>query len=121
MRGRPVGHPWRLFAIGAALCLLAALFAFEAKLAWFSPAGTSCKQISATKLQPADAPKLIAQALATRQAAHHFPAEPRLLAGVAFLVAQIPQSFNEVDHKGFKPLFSLAFSPHLFRRPPPKS
>jgi len=120
MRSRLFGQQWRPFAIGAALCLLAFLFAFEAKLAWFSPANTPCAQISATKLQPADAPKLIAQALATPKVAQHLPAEATLLA-VALFIAVVPQAFAGMADKGFMPLVSSIFSPHLFRRPPPQS
>jgi hypothetical protein len=111
----------RLFAVGASLCLLAALFAFEAKVAWFSPAGTPCAQISAAKLRAADAPKLIAEVLAAPHAWPHFPAEVSLLLAVVFFVNIAAQFFCGTDHEGFKPLSSVAFSPHLFRRPPPQS
>jgi hypothetical protein len=107
--------------IGSVLCLLAAIFAFEAKLAWFSPAGTPCAQISAAKLQPADAPRLIAQVLAAPHAWPHFPAEAHLLLAVVLFVTMATQFFLGVDHEGVKPLIFAVFSPHLFRRPPPQS
>jgi hypothetical protein len=105
------------------LCLLAALFAFEAKLAWFSPAGTPCAQISAAKLQPAAAPKLIAEVLAAHNASQHSRAEASALLASALFVALIPQPLAGMGHKGFdpEPSISHSFLPHLFRRPPPKS
>ncbi|HKD60879.1 MAG TPA: hypothetical protein VKB47_10480 [Terracidiphilus sp.] len=118
MRGRLFGRR-QLCVIGLVLCLLAALFALEAKLAWFSPAGTPCAQISAAKLQPADAPRLIAQVLVAPHAWPHFPAEAHLLLAVVLFVT-IATQFFELDREGVKPLISNAFSPHLFRRPPPK-
>lgn len=119
MRGRLFGRRWCLFAVGAVLCLLAALFAFEAKLAWFSPAGTPCAQISATKLQPADTSKLIAQALAS--SSQHFPAEAPLLLALALLAVLIAFFFRGSVRDGLTPRAFSSFSPPLFRRPPPQS
>ena len=121
MRGRLFGQEWRLFAVGAFLCLLAALFAFEAKLAWYSPAGTPCAQINATKPQLADAPKLIAQVLAVYQVSQHSPSEAFLLLAPAIFIALIPQAFARVGDEGFIHEVFPNASPHLFRRPPPQS
>ena len=104
------------------LCLLAALFAFEAKLAVYnSPTSTSCAQISATKLQPADAPKLVAQVLSAPSVLHHFPAEPMFVLAVALLAALVLPWFGGSVRDGLKLQVSSSFSPHLFRRPPPQS
>jgi hypothetical protein len=118
MRGGLFDRRWRLSVVGIALCLLAALFAFEAKIAWFSPAGTPSAQISATKLQPANGPKLIAQALAA-PASLHFPVESPLLLATAFLLATFVFRMTKSDRITVNPPSS--FSPPLFRRPPPHS
>jgi hypothetical protein len=103
------------------LCLLAAVFAFEAKLAGYSSrTSTSYGQISATKLQPADAPKLIAQALSAPSVLQHRPAEPIFVLAVALLAVLVPLSLNGVVCDGFKLQVSSGLSSHLFRRPPPQ-
>ena len=119
MRGRLFGRRWRLCAFGTVLCLLAALFAFEAKLAGYSnPSSTPSSQISAAKLWPADASKLIAQALSAPSILRHLPAEPIVL---ALFVAMVPLSFGEPVCEGHKLQISYRHSPHLFQRPPPQS
>ena len=121
MRGGLFDRHWRLSVVGLVLCLLAAVFAFEAKIAWFSPPGTPPAQISATKLQPADAPRLIAQALATPMS-QHLPADPPLLLAVAPLLAlRSPFAFRESAADSIKAYASSSFSPPMFRRPPPHS
>jgi hypothetical protein len=111
----------RLSVVGLVLCLLAALFAFEAKIAWFSPAGTPSAQISATKLQPADAPRLIARALAA-PVSQRLAADPSLLLAVALLLApKAPFAFRESARDRIKVYASSSFSPPMFRRPPPHS
>jgi len=47
----------RLTALGILLCVLAALFAVEAKIAWFSPAGSATALISNDKACPVEPPK----------------------------------------------------------------
>jgi hypothetical protein len=102
------------------LCLLAALFAFEAKLAGYSsPASKPYALISAKKLQPADAPKLIAQALAAPSVVRHLPAEPVAVA-LAVLAALLPLLFSGWVRDERKLQVSVIFSPDLFRRPPPQ-
>jgi hypothetical protein len=118
MCGRLFGRRSQPFAIGAVLCLLAALFAFEAKLAWFSPDGTPYAQISAAKALPTDAPTLIAQVLATPPVSQHFPSDIPLLLAFAFFIPLIHWGFV-VSEVFIRPV-SPRFSPHLFRRPPPQ-
>src|ERR1700750_184821 len=120
MRSRLIHRPWWLCAVGAVLCLLAALFAFEAKLAWYNPPSTPFAEISATKLQPTDAGKLVAQVLAIPHTAQHFPAEASLLFTVAFFFAPVLQSFTRADHEAVISLIFPCFSPPLSRRPPPR-
>jgi len=108
-------------ALGIVLCLLAAVFAFEAKLAWFSPAGSPPAQISASKLQLADAPKLVAQAL-TVPASPRFPADiPLLLAVALLLLPAVRVAYRGPQRTGDRFQASSIFSPTLFRRPPPQS
>ncbi len=52
----------RLTALGTVMCLLAAVFFVEAKLAWYSPDSTARVELSAGKLRADDAPKLVASA-----------------------------------------------------------
>jgi hypothetical protein len=101
------------------LCALAAVFAFEAKVAWFSPAGSPSAQISAAKLQPADAPKQIAEALASPVPLHYAPAQAPLLLVFAVLIA-VTVPFRGSVRDGLKVLPSSSFYPPLFLRPPPQ-
>jgi len=120
MRGRLQRNPRWFMGIGVVLCFLAAIFAFEAKLAWFSPAGTPTAQISFAKLQPSDAPKLIAQALAAPDASQHFPVEAPLLLAIALLLALLVRfDSRKLTHDGNSVYASASCSPPLFRRPPP--
>lgn len=84
----------RLTALGIVLCVLAALFAVEAKIAWFSPAGTATAQISYNKAQPVEPSRLLpgvfpaaafgpAEMTALVVAALHLPIA---VLGVTFLV-----------------------------------
>jgi hypothetical protein len=121
MPGRLFNKRQWLLAIGGVLCLLAASFAFEAKLACYSPASSPAAQISSTKLQPADAPKLIAQALSAPAVLHHLPAEPIFVTTVAALGVPVPPSFAGSVRDQLKLQVPSIFSPHHFRRPPPQS
>jgi hypothetical protein len=102
------------------LCLVAFLFAVEAKTAWFGPVFGLGSNVRAAKAMPADSPKVIEHGLPVLD-----PAHPQLLvvalnfvaiatiAGANLHVvelislAQIPQ-FTRVH-----------LSPSLFFRPPP--
>ena len=109
----------RLTAFGIALCLLAALFAVEAKMAWYIPAGSANAQISSGKLQLADGSKIFAHA-AVAQAPptpdfHENAAVVTLallcLAAMSVVARTVPS----------RPQVSAApgFSVSLFFRPPP--
>lgn len=99
------------------LCLLAALFAIEAKVAWFGPEGSAVAQVSAAKLQPADAPRMVAQALSSS-------ALPLLSEVSEFLAMAL---LGTVMHLSLAWTFRVPekaaapnFSPSLFFRPPPE-
>ncbi|HWE87278.1 MAG TPA: hypothetical protein VG267_20190 [Terracidiphilus sp.] len=109
---------WRITALGAVLCLLAAAFAMEAKLGWYSSNGQARVEFSSIKIQPADAPRQIIQALATSAPASHFPEELPLFLAFAALILVIfvprPADFSAA-------LAWSSFSPPNFFRPPPRS
>lgn len=112
--------PIQRSVLAMALCILAFLFAFEAKLAWYSPAGLASNQVSAAKALPVDTPALVS---------HGAPAPDRALAliafsGIAILVA-VCAAISEISRirsgssghpSRFIPLYLL--SPIDFRPPP---
>src|SRR5258708_4777380 len=107
---------WQLTVLGILMCLLAALFAVEAKVAWFGPDGSPTAQISASKLQPADAPKV-----ATPIDAPSFPTAwlSEIAVILAFApnlrrVSSLPRQRWSCRIPGSPSLF-----PSLFFRPPP--
>jgi hypothetical protein len=100
---------------GATLCLLAAAFAVEAKLGWYSPDGNVRVHFSSTKFQ-VDANRQSVNALVAPASAPHFPqALPQFLAISAFLPAIIIPGLAEVLSTATRFLFS---PPHFFRPPP---
>src|SRR5436305_6900250 len=107
---------WQSTVLGMLLCLLAALFAVEAKVAWYGPAGSPCVQISSAKLQPADTPRLAAPIDAPS-----FPIAwlPQVAAILAFAMIWrragiLPRHFSPFVVPGSPRYFSS-----LFFRPPP--
>jgi predicted metal-binding membrane protein len=119
MRSRLSARRLRVTALGVVLCALAAVFAFEAKLAWFSPAHSPSAQISAAKLQPTDAPRQVAQALTSPAPLHFAPAEAPLLLTLALLIAAMVPVIVPVRDR-HKVSASPSFFPPLFLRPPPQ-
>src|SRR5580692_4213637 len=87
---------WQLKALGMLLCLLAALFAVEAKVAWFGPDGSPSAQISAAKLQLEDAPKTAAYAHSPSFPMAWFPqvAVVLALALACWRVSVVPRRLN---------------------------
>jgi len=109
----------RLTAMGMMLCLLAALFAIEAKIGWYSPAGSADAQISYAKARPAEPSKALPQRVTS-------PAPPALdSAGTATLLAAalllslttalVIRLAPAHHHASASPAFRTA----LFDRPPP--
>jgi len=109
----------RLTALGIVLCVLAALFAVEAKIAWFSPAGSATALISNDKACPVEPPK----------AHHHRFSAPAPqghdIAGTAMLFAAVILSAASatvvVRPAPFHSRVSASpgFTAALFVRPPP--
>ncbi|SRR6266567_4402156 len=120
MRGRQSIRQSRLAAIlGIVLCLLAALFAVEAKIAWYSPAGSASALISSTKLQAADAPKLISHApSAPAPPSLHFIEIAAVLALALFCLAIMSRAARTSPRR-LQVCVSPGFSECLFFRPPP--
>ncbi len=100
------------------LSLLVVVFAVEAKLAWFGPDGSPTAQISAAKLQPANAPRIAAPSDALS-----FPAAwiPQVAVVLTFVlvwrrVRALPRFLSSYAVPG-SPRFYSSF----FFRPPPGS
>lgn len=117
MQGKSLIHRWHLTAIGAVLCLLAAVFSFEAKIAGYGTTAADA-HISATKLQPSEAPDLVAQVLASP--AHPMqPAWQFAWLAVFTLLAARSAHFRRADSELARPATSPGFFPFRFSRPPP--
>jgi hypothetical protein len=99
------------------LCVLAALFAIEAKLAWYGPDSSPASHISASKLQPTEAPRLVAQAIASSDSIAHFPAVLQIIA-VSLVMGATPVAPRSADVPPVR-LIAVGFSPQAFFRPPP--
>lgn len=107
----------QLTVVGIVLCLLAALFAVESKIAWFGPNGGTAAQISASKLQASPAPRLVMQALAETLQTQHFPQSATVVLLLLMLGAT---RFLPRPAEGRAVCVpSSNFSPQLFFRPPP--
>lgn len=109
----------RYSVLALSLSLLAFLFAMEAKMAWYSPAGESHLPIQSAKARPADVP-----AAASQNAPVHLPVQPQLFLWFAVLVTTAPAMavWTLWQHRAFCRVpvaASDCFSPGLFFRPPP--
>lgn len=112
----PLAARKQYLRIGVVLCLLAALFAIEAKLAWYAPDNAPASQISASKLLAADAPRIVAQAVA-------FSLLPLPYLDAIFLLALVlTAAAIEFVHRtplGLPKPRAFDYSSSLFFRPPP--
>lgn len=117
MQGRQWHRHWRISALGLLLCLLAAVFAVEAKVAWYSPNGRVRVQLSSTKLQAADASRQVDRPLTAPAPVPHFPVELLLFLSFAATVPVIliPR-LAPIPRAAAWP----SFSPSHFFRPPPR-
>jgi hypothetical protein len=110
--------PRHLSIIGLVLCLLAALFAIEAKLAWYAPDSNPTAQISASKLLATDAHRFVAQAVASTFPA---PCSPHLIALFVLTMMALATCVALPINPAQKAIPPSIFSPHHFFRPPPTS
>lgn len=106
-------------AIAFLLCLLTFLFAFEAKLAWYSPERGLYGQVSTTKAFPVDQPTLVAHGAPAPDQTHAqaFFA-PAILIAICMMTGDASPSWrNFTDRPSvFLPYYLL---PPIDMRPPP--
>ena len=108
---------WRA-ALSCGLCLLAFLFAMEAKAAWYGPMTGPGSNVRASKAMPADTPRVIDHAIPVPDPLHPqvaFALLPALV--LLWPVADWPLRAGALR----APLSPspAVLSPHLFFRPPP--
>ena len=110
----------RRCALAAGLCLLAVLFALEAKFAWYGPATGPLTSIQSAKARPADLPELVLHGALAHSGA---PVQFALvyLAALTAAVLVKAASFCRLNPASMgQSLFATTyFSPGLFFRPPP--
>lgn len=109
----------RRLALAIGLCLLAFLFAVEAKLAWYSPSSGPLGAIQSAKARPADAPDEVPYAVSSLPLAS---AQTALLlaafATTGLIKAQLCWA-SRVEPRA-QLIFAVIFSsPERFFRPPP--
>jgi hypothetical protein len=109
----------RLTALGIMLCLLAALFSVEAKIAWFSPTGATRAQIRYDKATPAEPTKaLLQRSTVPAPPVHDYAGTTALIvAALLPLMAAFPVTRLVPVHP--QASISRIFSSALFFRPPP--
>jgi hypothetical protein len=102
------------------LCMLAFLFAFEAKLLWYGPPGNPSVQISAAKALRADSPALISHGMPAPDGVHERLAIAALAVLAAFSIAASDASPNRHPSSA-EPLVLLSgyLVPSIDFRPPP--
>lgn len=121
MSGLSAASPaFRRTPLAIGLCLLAIVFAIEAKTAWFGPAAGPGSAVRAAKALPEGLPRLVDHGLPLQDPAHphlHFSVPP---ASTAILLPRVKTSVDGEILFGHLPFFSAAyFSPSDFFRPPP--
>ena len=109
---------WRA-ALAGCLCLLAFLFAVEAKTAWYGPVAGLGSNVRAAKAMPADTPRVIEHGIPVPDPIHPQVAFV-LLPALALLwpSAKLPRR-TEVSHARLRGFLLSIYSPHLSLRPPP--
>jgi hypothetical protein len=106
--------------LGFGLCLLAALFALEAKIAWYGPANGPGVDIRSQKALPADLPSVVSQE-SRSQPSFAFPVAFLLLTSIGAFAWMGTDFLPGIDVDcNHVPISSAPyFSPALFFRPPP--
>jgi hypothetical protein len=106
--------------LASALCLLAFVFAVEAKTAWYRAAGRAAGSISAAKALPASTPKLVQHGIS---ASHSSPAQALLallvVASASWIAALATRAHGTVLCHDLPSFNATWFSPACFLRPPP--
>jgi hypothetical protein len=100
------------------LCLLAVVFAIEAKTAWYGPATDPGSAVRFAKALPADLPQVVSHGIPTPDPLH--PAIPFLLFATFLLAVGAENRMMRKAPQGARtPQAASFFSPQLFFRPPP--
>lgn len=105
-------------ALACGLCLLAIVFALEAKTAWYGPAVGPGSAVRAAKALPADMPRVIEHGVPVPDPIHPNIPFAVLAAGVMEQSADVPAR-REIVRSHFPVSRSSYFSPPVFFRPPP--
>jgi hypothetical protein len=103
------------------LCLLAFLFAIEAKTAWYGPAVGLGSSVRAAKAQPAATPRVVEHGTPTPDPAHpraSFAALPHITVALSSLCFSL-QARSEVLLSHFSRFSAAGFSFSSLFRPPP--
>jgi hypothetical protein len=112
----------RRSALAVGLCLLAFVFALEAKFAWYGPANGPLTTIQSAKALPTDLPELVSHGVSVHPDA---PLQLALICLSALVTAVLvrAESFCRLDLASKRRSLSATsyFSPGLFFRPPPAS
>src|ERR1700740_618822 len=113
--------PMRRTALAMCLCLLAVLFALEAKIARYSPSSGPLSAIQSAKARPADGPELVSRGLAAASSA---PLQWAFILLAAFattgLMVAESSGWLRVVPRNHAVTTATYFSPGLFFRPPPE-
>jgi hypothetical protein len=111
---------FRRAPIAFGLCLLACLFAFEAKTAWYGPAAGFGSSVRAAKALPVATPKIVEHGVPTPDPAHPhlaFTTPPQIL--VPGLVRVRALAGSEILANQLPHLLAAGFSHSNLFRPPP--
>lgn len=104
--------------LACGLCLLAVVFAVEAKTAWFGPMTGPGSAVRAAKALPADMPRVIEHGVPAPDLVH--PAIPfALIATLAAAWPFVAPARNEVRRTDLTVSLAAYFFPLIFFRPPP--
>jgi hypothetical protein len=110
----------RRYALALFLSLLVAVFAVEAKMAWFSPAGSPECEIQTAKAWPGETSQMVARSASVANTFNLLIPAVLLLVSAACLNARTNLSIQETQNQAISLVAETQFhSPHLFFRPPP--
>lgn len=104
-------------AIG--LCVLAVLFALEAKTAWYGPFAVPGGAIRAAKALPVGLPELVDHGVPAPDPAHPGVAFATLPAGATVWLPRAKGPALDETPRSHLLFFAACFSPSIFFRPPP--
>lgn len=119
MQGSTTARRNWLAAFGILFCMLAAVFAVEAKLGWYSPNTTARVELSASKLPGDDAPRFVVGNLVSTPA----PVPGLVPQAVLFVAAVLAPTVVFIGKPPAAPRHDFASSsifPPQFLRPPPR-